>query len=382
MKVGAFFVIRVIIMDDEPLSLLNMEKKLNEFNFIKVVKVFSNATELLNDEQTLDFQVAFLDVEMPGLNGLEIAKILTTRNPNVHIVFTTAHRDYAVQAFELQSIDYLLKPISLSRLEMTIERIQERTQLKNSQLASAQPVTPSLNIQCFGGFTVYHDNKVVHWRTIKTKELFAFLFSNLHIQVHRDIILDTIWAETEYQKARVQLHTTVSYLRTTLNSLGYKNVLNYANECYILQLNDFQCDVFELGQLLKNTEELGRLDIERAEAFVQNHQGEYMETTDYPWVTTKVNIFHKQFTLLLDYLIGYYTTSQNLKKLEKTLLLSLEYNPYSDNTLQQLMRHYIETDNRTTAVRLFHTFEKNLMMELGILPDQETLDLFEDIIHE
>ncbi len=73
----------------------------------------------------MNIQVAFLDVEMPGMNGLEIAQLLKQWHNNIYIVFVTAYRDYAVQAFEIQSLDYLLKPISKSRLETTINRIQE-----------------------------------------------------------------------------------------------------------------------------------------------------------------------------------------------------------------------------------------------------------------
>ena len=372
--------IRAILMDDEPLALLNMERKLNEFDSIEVVNTFSNATELLNERHSLDCQVAFLDVEMPGMNGLEIAKLLQTWNTNIHIVFVTAYRDYAVQAFDLQSIDYLLKPISKARLAKTIDRITERIQLETRHLPTTHPTALSLKVHCFGEFTVYHHNKVVHWRTVKTKELFAFLFSNLNMQVHRDTILNTIWAETEYQKARVQLHTTISYLRTTLNSLGYANALTYANESYILQLEDLQCDVFELEQLLQNIKVHGELNIEKAESFTQDYRGNYMENMDYPWVTIKATFFNNQFILLLDYLVDYYTTTHNLKKREKTLLLSLEHNPYSDQALQKLLHHYIEADNRTDAVKVFRAFQKNLLTDLEILPNQGTMKLFESIL--
>lgn len=374
--------IRVILVDDEPLSLLHMERKLNEFDSIEVVKAFSNATELLNEWQSLNFQVAFLDIEMPRLSGLELANLLKSWNTNIHIVFVTAYRDYAVQAFEVQSIDYLLKPISTSRLTKTINRIQARIQLESKYLSTSHPMPLSLKIQYFGGFTVYHHNKIVHWRTVKTKELFAYLFSNLNMQVHRDTILNTIWAETEYQKARVQLHTTISYLRTTLNTLGYVNVLNYANESYILQLDNFQCDVFELEQLLHNMKAHGELHIEKAESFIRDYRGNYMENMDYSWVTLKANFFNNQFILLLDYLVDYYTATHNLKKREKILLLTLENNPYSDQTLQKLMQHYIEANNRTDAVKAFRAFQKNLMTDLEILPNQETTELFESIIHE
>lgn len=374
--------IRVIIADDEPLALLNMEKKLEEFDSVEVVKAYSTIHDLLDEAPTLDFHVAFLDVEMPGMNGLEIAQLLKKWKKDVRIVFVTAYRDYAVQAFEINSLDYLLKPISKSRLETTINRIQELFQIETTVSKQVQQIEPSLSIHCLGGFTVFHNKNIVHWRTVKTKELFAFLLSNLNSYIPRDTIIDALWAATEYKKARVQLHTTVSYLRTTLSSLGYYNVLQYANGCYILQLENFHCDVLELEQLLKNKEELGELDVEKAELFIQNYHGEYMATLDYSWIHSKANFIHNQLTLLLSYLVEHYTTKHNAKKREQTLLLMIDYNPYADNTIQQLIQHYIEEDNRANAVRVYNTFKKNLYADLGILPNPETIALYDTIAQE
>ncbi|MGE7691645.1 response regulator [Lysinibacillus sp. NPDC097214] len=367
--------IRAIVMDDEPLALINMEKKLKEFNSIEVVKSFTTVKGLLSEGPSLDFQVAFLDVEMPGMNGLEIAQLLKEWNKNIYIVFVTAYRDYAVQAFEIHSTDYLLKPISKARLETTINRIQELLQLENKPNSIEIRNKPALTIQCFGGFVVLHNDKAVHWRTLKTKELFAFLLSNLNNHVPRDTIIEALWADTECKKARVQLHTTVSYLRTTLSTLGYSEVIQYANGGYILQLGEFQCDVHDLEHILNGKTETGKIDVERAESFIQNYQGEFMTSLDYPWITSRANFMNNKFTLLLYDLIEHYTAIHDVKKREHILLLTVEHNPYSDKTIQQLMRHYIEVDNRAGAVKVYNTFKSTLIADLGILPEQETTEL-------
>ncbi|MCL1697968.1 response regulator [Lysinibacillus sp. Bpr_S20] len=368
----------MIVMDDEPLALVNMEKKLKEFNSIEVVKSFTTVKDLLAEGPRLDFQVAFLDVEMPGMNGLEVAQLLKEWNKNIFIVFVTAYRDYAVQAFEINSIDYLLKPISKTRLETTINRIQD-LHLENKSIPIQIQNKPVLTIQCFGGFVVLHNNKAVHWRTLKTKELFAFLFSNLNNHVPRDTIIDALWADTEVKKARVQLHTTVSYLRTTLSALGYSEVIQYANGCYILQLEDFQCDAHELEHILNAKSETGKISIERAEALIQSYQGDYMASLDYPWMTSKASFMNNKFTLLLHDLVEHYTAIHDVKKREQILLLTIEHNPYSDKTIQQLMKHYIEVDNRASAVKVYHNFKNTLLADLDILPKQETTELFNAI---
>ncbi|MGE7929754.1 response regulator [Lysinibacillus xylanilyticus] len=369
----------MIVMDDEPLALVNMEKKLKEFDSIEVIKSFTTVKDLLAEGPSLDFQVAFLDVEMPGMNGLEIARLLKEWNKNIFIVFVTAYRDYAVQAFEIHSIDYLLKPISKARLETTINRIQELLHLENKSTPLQIRNKPELTIQCFGGFVVLHNNKAVHWRTLKTKELFAFLFSNLNNHVPRDTIIDSLWVDTEFKKARVQLHTTVSYLRTTLSALGYSEVIQYANGSYILQLEDFQCDAHDLEHILNANMATDQIDVEKAEALIQSYQGEYMAALDYPWITSKANFMNNKFTLLLHDLIEHYTAIHDVKKREQILLLTIEHNPYSDKIIQQLIKHYIEVDNRACAVKVYNTFKNTLLADLGILPEQETTELFNAI---
>ncbi|MGE8037000.1 response regulator [Lysinibacillus sp. NPDC093692] len=371
--------IRAIVMDDEPLALINMEKKLKEFNSIEVVRSFTTVKDLLAIGPSLDFQVAFLDIEMPGMNGLEIAQLLKEWNKNIYIVFVTAYRDYAVQAFEIHSLDYLLKPISKARLETTINRIQELLHLENKPNPIEVRNKPALTIQCFGGFVVLHNDKAVHWRTLKTKELFAFLLSNLNSHVPRDTIIEALWADTECKKARVQLHTTVSYLRTTLSALGYSEVIQYANGCYVLQLEDFQCDAHNLDHILNDKTETGKIDVGRAEALVQNYQGEFMSSLDYPWITGKASFMNNKFTLLLHDLLEHYTSIDDAEKREHILLLTVEHTPYSDKTIQQLMRHYIEVDHRAGAVKVYNTFKSILMSDLGILPKQETTELFNAI---
>ncbi len=164
MERSCFIVIRAILVDDEPLALVSMNKYLQEFDRIEVIETFTSVKELLIEGPNLDFQVAFLDIEMPSMNGLEIAELLTSWNHSIYIVFVTAYRDYAVQAFELPSIDYLLKPASTSRLATTIYRIEELLHPKITSLPTLCHSAPLLKIKCFGEFVVSYEGKPLHWR--------------------------------------------------------------------------------------------------------------------------------------------------------------------------------------------------------------------------
>lgn len=103
-----------IAIDDEPLALQLLCKFIEQTAFLKLVGKFSNAIEALSFVNQQDVQLAFMDIQMPDLSGMELARILDGKNdPNkTRIVFTTAYHQFAVEGYKVEALDYLLKPYS------------------------------------------------------------------------------------------------------------------------------------------------------------------------------------------------------------------------------------------------------------------------------
>ena len=372
--------IRAILVDDEMLALQHMKKKLGELGTAEVIDTFSNAESFLNVMEQLDFQVAFLDIEMPGLDGLDLAKIIKEWNKDIYIVFVTANRDYAIQAFELQSIDYLLKPILKYRLEKTIIRIQEQLQMTEKHSVSIKPVSPTIKVVCFNEFVVYHQDEPVKWKTAKSKELFAFLISNLHTYVNRDTIIDQLWPEHDYKKAKIQLHTSMSHLRKTLDSVGLEKVINFSNQSYALELDTLQCDAIDFEKIIHLHPEVNHENIQDFENIVLQYSGSYMEKNSYEWATIKAQSIRQKLFQLLQKMIAYYVVCEDSDKNQHYLHMLLKHNPYSEHTLQQLMLHYVKVGDRSAAVQAYHHFSELLLDDIGIPPDRATVDIYESIV--
>lgn len=374
--------IRTIVVDDEPLALQLLAKKLSNFENIEVVESFSNAYEALQAIKHLDFQVAFLDIEMPIINGIDLAELIQEQKPDIHIVFVTASENYAIQAFELHSIDYLVKPVLNSRLEKTILRLQQQIQLSSQQSVVHQQNTPSLEVVCFAEFAAYSQGKLIAWKTAKVKELFAFFITNLNTPVNRDMLIDLLWPENEYQKAKIQLHTSISYLRKTLASIGYKNVLTFSNQSYILDLPHFTCDALELKQLIQTHKTIDHTNIGQLEQLTKKYTGHYMELNHYEWAVGEAENLHQQLLHLLQKMIDFYTAYNLPDKKQAYLQLLLQHDPYAEPALQQLMQHYIDVGNRGDAVKCYHDFKDILMKDLGILPNRMTNKIYNSIFNE
>ncbi|SCY33021.1 bacterial transcriptional activator domain-containing protein [Lysinibacillus fusiformis] len=97
------------------------------------------------------------------------------------------------------------------------------------------------------------------------------------------------------------------------------------------------------------------MDIERAEALLQDYRGEFMATMAYP-IASKANLMNKLFTQLLKELAHYYEQVQDVKNLERSLLIDLKLNPYSDQAVQQLIKHYANIGNRAEAIKIYRSF--------------------------
>jgi len=110
-----------IILDDEPLARVEMETLIKEVSSLHVLKQFSNGLAALDYLKTNAVELLFLDIEMPGLSGIDLAGCLPA---NSLIIFTTAYPQYALKSYELDAIDYLLKPIDKGRLEKAIRKAE------------------------------------------------------------------------------------------------------------------------------------------------------------------------------------------------------------------------------------------------------------------
>lgn len=120
--------IRCIIIDDEPLAIRVIESHLSKIKSFEVVETFTNPIEAMEVIQNGDIEVLFLDINMPVINGMDFVK--TLQNPPL-VVMTTAYREFAVESYELDVLDYLVKPIPFTRFMKTINKIHNALSLNN-----------------------------------------------------------------------------------------------------------------------------------------------------------------------------------------------------------------------------------------------------------
>jgi DNA-binding LytR/AlgR family response regulator len=122
--------INAIAIDDEPLALKVIDSHCQKTDFINLQKTFTHPTEALNYLRNFPVDLLFVDIQMPSMNGINLVK---TIQQNTMIIFTTAFSEYAVTSYELNAIDYLLKPINFKRFSQAVNKANEYYNFINKQ---------------------------------------------------------------------------------------------------------------------------------------------------------------------------------------------------------------------------------------------------------
>src|SRR5436309_16131980 len=118
--------LRAVLVDDEQLARDELGYLLGQIGGVEVLGQAGNGIEALTTIERLQPDVVFLDVQMPGLTGFEVARRMLDARASSHIIFVTAYDQHAIEAFEVNAVDYLLKPVDQARLEVAIDRARRR----------------------------------------------------------------------------------------------------------------------------------------------------------------------------------------------------------------------------------------------------------------
>ena len=223
-----------IAVDDEALMLGALVAAVEASSDIARVTSFSDCEAALEHVKNEPVDIAFLDINMRGMGGLELAQGLIAVRPDCKIVFCTGYEEYAIPAFKLHASGYLMKPISAEDVQVEIDNIKGVRQREKL-----------LTVKCFGDFEVYAKNKKVVFKRLKTKELFAFLVDRRGAGMTAKQICAILFPQdTDDTKNAAYLRQLVMDLKNTLKAVGAENVLCHETPCYSIDTNLIKCDYF------------------------------------------------------------------------------------------------------------------------------------------
>jgi len=370
------FAVKVLLVDDEPLALIGLQKALeSELSEVEIAASYTNSKEAVAGAIKHRPDVVFLDIHMPEVDGLQLGRQIQAAVPGIEIVFVTGYDRYAVRAFELYALDYLMKPIQGNRLSQTIMRLQEKLSLKGARLLEPDSNAPM--VCCFKQIRFQlpgEEAQTVKWRTSKAQELFAFLLHHRDRTVGRSALLELLWPDIDEAKAAQHLYTAIYHVRRTLKTYKFDMVTIRIGELetgYRLELGEARVEAEAWENDLKR---LGTLDASTADAFetvLEAYTGDYFGDYFYLWAEHERERYRLLWLYHMNQLCEYYEGHGSPEKAIRVYNHLQRISPNAEESYFSLMKLYHRIGNNG-GVEEQYLLLKIMMeaeLELPIRPD-------------
>jgi two-component system LytT family response regulator len=365
---------KVIIVDDESLALRSLERVMNEIGGVDIIGMYQDPRRVIEAVVRDNPDIVFLDIEMPVMNGMRLAEQLLELSPSLNIVFVTAYSEYAVKAYELDALDYIVKPVRHDRLVNTLTRIQAAHADKADSTAP-EPVMirlfRTLQIEYSG-----QEPELIAWRTAKAQELFAYLVHIAGKLVRKEALNDILWPNSPQKKAYTHLYTTIYQLRKTLSTLNVGIQIKSGDEGYVLERNGLRIDKEEWEATILATPEVTANNINELRRIMPLFRGYFLQEYDYVWAIEereRLNmIWLRTATRIADYLMG-------IGRFAETIALCHEirlYHPYSSYSYFMLMKIHAALGERVMVKEQYRKLTDMLSEQLGEQPEEHIIMWF------
>ncbi|RJX39893.1 response regulator [Paenibacillus pinisoli] len=376
---------KVILVDDESAMHLIMRRMLNKLPGVEVSASFTDtqsAAAFLREHRDID--LAFVDISMPDEDGMAFAARAEAGEFTAQIVFVTSHKDYALQAYELSVIDYLVKPVSQERLERTVNRVlagrQElpqapRVHQKEEKLAAAV-------VTVLGDVFVQSGEGRVKWISRKSAELFAYLLLYKGRRVPRSRLLADIFGGMTPASAENYLNTTVYQLRKSLEPLQLRKAVLSENDGYALELNDVVIDYERFACQAERIKVIDATNLVEAQHIERMYTGELFGDRAYVWAireTERLAELYTSFALkLADAMLG----TMDIVGAMKLLLKLHDRNPLDESAVRLLMKGHVLAADKKALTAQYTRYVRLLAKELSIKPSSELVFHYDSLLNE
>lgn len=355
----------VIIVDDEKLAIKRLKRILLDSGAIGECSVFSNPREAYEFAKEQRIDVAFLDISMPEINGMRLSQLLAELDDSIDIVFVTGYDNYAVQAFDMSALDYILKPITAERVAKTLHKLKKRPRVKTSDAM--------LSVSLFNGLDIriqFEENEraePIKLRSPITEELFAYLVC--HRTATREEVVEALWPDLHGEKALNNLNTNLYYIRRTLAG-------NKASPCFIsgkkeIRVDDsgLQCDLYEFERLLDKIKDASEPSAELLQQAAALYKGDLLKGKAYEWAAEQSRRLERSYIELLEFAARHSLDSDQPHRALSYFQDILKLDPIREDVHHEVIRLYIEFGRHQEAERQYRSLEEILRRELGTSPD-------------
>ena len=226
---------KIIAVDDEQIALEGLVRSIKKAAPDAQVEGFRKPRLALDFAEAHGFDVAFLDIEMRSMNGIDCAKRLLAIKPQGNIIFTTGYSDYTLEAFGIHASGYVLKPVTPAKIEQELASLRFPVQ-ENEELET-------LRIRAFGEFEIFYQGKPLNFKYQRTKELVAYLVDRQgawcsNAQIKEALFEDPMGKDAYFKQLRKDLSDTLA-------SINKEDLLLHKRGNLALSIDEIECDYID-----------------------------------------------------------------------------------------------------------------------------------------
>ena len=249
----------ILAVDDERRALNTLIQAIKSAVSDATVEGFGTVEASLEFAKTNRIDVAFLDINMPEMNGLLFAMNLKEINPKTNIIFVTSYSQYAIDAMELHPSGYVMKPATKEKVELELKNLRHPVVSKSDK---------RMLVQTFGNFEVFVDGTPLKFVSARSKELFAYLVDRRGTSATPVEIAAVLWEDKPYDKSlRNQIQAAISEMMKTLKECELGDMINKSWNQIAVDKSKIKCDYYDMLDMIPSA--------------VNAYCGEYM--ANYSW---------------------------------------------------------------------------------------------------
>jgi two-component system, LytTR family, response regulator len=359
---------RAVLIDNEKLELDEVAYALEDEG-IAVIGAFTDSTEGYDFIIKEKPDVVFLDIDMPKVNGIQLALKLQDVMPDINIIFVSAYPQFALEAYKAYPLDFLLKPVYKERLEKALAQLN-KTIIKNRAIETE---TIEYKISCFGRIKFLKNNKEIEFQTRMAKEMLAYLISNFDTAIYKDELLSALFNDSN-EKNINNMRVSLFRLRKTIEDSGVpRNVLSIRSNL-ALDIKEGVCDYIDFCRFISCSSVINDGNIARAQNFVDLYNGKLFDDIDAVWADEKREWLSVEAESLIGKAALYYLSKKAYSEAEQSLLKLVDINCFSEQGYELLLDLYILTGNDNKYIYYYRKYDRVAERELAYAPPKKYIE--------
>ncbi len=367
---------KIWLIDDEQPCLDEMAWLLKKYSDLELGLAETDPARALETITYSPPDAVFLDIDMPKLNGLELALRIQEKCPGVVVIFVTAYAQYALEAYKAHPLDFLLKPVNQARLDDCIGHLRKHYEL----LHPKEPAKPGLTIHCFGMFELVCTTEV-KWSTRRVKELLLYLIGKNGYPASKPELLGVLFGGQADKSAVHNLYMTIYRLKSLLDIIDPERKLIRLTEDNALIIAPGVCDFTDFMRFAREKPVITEENASEATRALSLYRGTYLEKESYGWAGESANEAENEYERIALGLASCHIAAARQPIAESVLTALLLRNALCEEAYTLLLDLALQTGSRSAYLTRYEQYARVMKKELHLKPAARYREQYERLKH-